>query len=91
VTTPTNLAPTLDTISTQVISTGEEEEVSNEEEEVERDPEPTTGQQEEERNIGDLPGVVLTDMDKLTDKVFGDHVHHNDGTHLYDSIYSDTT
>jgi hypothetical protein len=78
-----------------VIATGEEEiqeekEVSDEVEEVESDPELTTGQQEEERNIGDSPGVILTDVDKLMGKVLGDCVNHNDGTHLDGGISSDT-
>jgi hypothetical protein len=30
----------------------------------------------------DLPGIVLTYTDKEMDKVFRDHIHHNDGTHL---------
>jgi hypothetical protein len=35
------------------------------------------------KTIGaDLPGFVLTYTDKEMDKVFGDHIHHNDGTHL---------
>ena len=44
----------------------------------------------EERTIGDLPGAILSDADRLMDKVYGDHVHQNDGTHLDGGITDDT-
>jgi hypothetical protein len=33
----------------------------------------------------------MTDVDKMMDKVYGDHVHHNDGTHLDGGISNDTS
>ena len=97
--TPTNLLPTLGTTATQEMpcAAGEEEEQEgiegseDKQEHTESDGEPTDAQGEEVSNTGDLPGVVLSDVDKLMDKVFGDHVHHNDGTHLDGGISSDTT
>jgi hypothetical protein len=37
------------------------------------------------RNKGDLPGYLLTAVDKAFDSVYGDHVHQNDGTHLHNN------
>jgi hypothetical protein len=39
--------------------------------------------------IGDLPGVEMTEADKLLLKVYGDYVHQNDGTHLDGGIADD--
>ena len=43
----------------------------------------------EEQSIGDLPGVELSDADRMMDKVYGDHVHQNPGTHLRGDIPDD--
>jgi hypothetical protein len=42
-------------------------------------------------NPGDLPpGVIITDeADRMMDKVYGDHVHQNPGTHLDGGIADD--
>ena len=37
----------------------------------------------------DLPGYVLTEADRLLDKVYGDHVHANPGTHLSGNFIED--
>jgi hypothetical protein len=37
----------------------------------------------------DLSGFVLTYTDTYMDKVFGDHIHHNDGTHLDGGVGDD--
>jgi hypothetical protein len=52
---------------------------------------PPAGTEEDERSIGDLHGTTLNDVDCLMDKVIGDHVHQNYGTHLDDGIADDTT
>ena len=39
----------------------------------------------------DLPDYTVTDIDRMMDKVFGDHVHQNDGTHLTGGIADDVT
>lgn len=44
----------------------------------------------EVRSVGDLPGYSLSDADRMLDKVFGDHVHQNDGKHLDGGILDDT-
>jgi hypothetical protein len=54
---------------------------------------PRKGQQEdilhEDRENGDIPGAVTSDADQLMDKVYGDHVHQNPGTHLCGDIADD--
>ena len=42
-----------------------------------------------EQEIGDLPDIELSDADRLMDKVYGDHVHQNPGTHLSGDIPDD--
>ena len=39
-------------------------------------------EEEEERNVGDLPGATILAADRLLDTVYGDHVHQNLGQHL---------
>jgi hypothetical protein len=39
-----------------------------------------------EQEIGDLPHIQLSDADRMMDKVYGDHVHQNSGTHLSGDI-----
>ena len=39
----------------------------------------------------DLPDYTVTDIDRMMDKVFGDHVHQNDGTHLTGGVVDDAT
>ena len=43
----------------------------------------------EEQDIGDLPDIELSDADRMMDKVYGDHVHQNPGTHLRGDIPDD--
>jgi hypothetical protein len=45
--------------------------------------------QAEEQEIGDLPDIHLSDADRMMDKVYGDHVHQNPGTHLRGDIPDD--
>jgi hypothetical protein len=33
-------------------------------------------------NPGDLPGAIITEADRMMDKVYGNRVHQNPGTHL---------
>ena len=40
----------------------------------------------EEQNIGNLPSATISEADRMMDKVYGDHVHQNDGTHLDSGI-----
>ncbi len=42
-----------------------------------------------EQEIGDLPDIELSDADRMMDKVYGDHVHQNPGTHLSGDIPDD--
>jgi hypothetical protein len=43
-----------------------------------------------ENAVGDLPGAIVSDADRmLVDKVYGDHVHQNPGTHLNGGIEDD--
>ena len=42
-----------------------------------------------EQEIGDLPDIELSDADRLMDKVYGDHVHQNPGTHLDGRVTDD--
>ena len=46
-------------------------------------------EQAEEQEIGDLPDIELSDADRMMDKVYGDHVHQNPGTHLSGDIPDD--
>jgi hypothetical protein len=39
----------------------------------------------------DLPGTAIYEIDHAMDRVHGDHVHQNDGSHLDSGITSDTT
>jgi hypothetical protein len=39
--------------------------------------------------VSDLPGTMLTEVERLVDKFFGDHVRQNDGTHLNDGVADD--
>jgi hypothetical protein len=50
--------------------------------------EPDIGQAEEQE-IGDLPDIELSDAGRMMDKVYGDHVHQNPGTHLRGDIPDD--
>lgn len=43
----------------------------------------------EERCIGDLPGATISEVDRMLDEVYGDHVHQNPGTHLDGGISDD--
>jgi hypothetical protein len=45
--------------------------------------------QAEEQEIGDLPDIELSDASRRMDKVYGDHVHQNPGTHLRGDIPGD--
>jgi len=45
--------------------------------------------EQEERHIGDLPGAVISEVDRKMDEVYGDHVHQNPGTHLDGGISDD--
>jgi hypothetical protein len=45
--------------------------------------------QAEEQEIGDLPDIELSDAGMMMDKVYGDHVHQNPGTHLRGDIPDD--
>jgi hypothetical protein len=61
-----------------------------------REPAESKGQEQpdgreemEERNIGDLPGATISDADRLLNKVYGDYVHQNPGTHLDGGIADD--
>jgi hypothetical protein len=52
--------------------------------------EPTKGEDKpHEREDGDVPGSSLSDADQKMDKVYGDHIHHNPGTHLSGGIADD--
>jgi hypothetical protein len=42
-----------------------------------------------EQEIGDLPDIELSYADRMMDKVYGDHVHQNPGTHLSGDIPDD--
>jgi hypothetical protein len=42
-----------------------------------------------EREDGNVPGSSLSDADQKMDKVYGDHVHQNPGTHLSGGIAND--
>jgi hypothetical protein len=46
-------------------------------------------EQAAEQEIGDLPDIKLSDADRMMDKVYGDHVHQNPGTHLSGDIPDD--
>jgi hypothetical protein len=67
--------------STPNIQTDKEE--AEEEDEEEEEEQPVNNQ------FGDLPGVEMTAADKILHKVYGDHVHQNDGTHLDGGISDD--
>jgi hypothetical protein len=98
-TTPTNLMPTLGVAATRMPAPGNDEFrgkknkklESDRQADAESDTELTTEHEEERICIGDLPGTVLTDVDRMMDRVYGDHVHHNDGTHLDGGISDDAT
>jgi hypothetical protein len=47
--------------------------------------------EEEEIPVRDMPGATIDTVDQMMDKVFGDHVHHNDGLHLDGGIADDAT
>jgi hypothetical protein len=40
-------------------------------------------------NPGDLPGAIITEVDRMMDKVYGNHIHQNPGTHLDGGIADD--
>jgi hypothetical protein len=42
-----------------------------------------------ENAVGDLPGAIISEADRMLDKVYGDHVHQNPGTHLNGGIEDD--
>jgi hypothetical protein len=42
-----------------------------------------------EQEGGDVPGSSLPDVDQKMDKVYGDNVHQNPGTHLSGGIAND--
>jgi hypothetical protein len=42
-----------------------------------------------ENAVGDLPGAIVSDADRMLDKVYGDHVHENPGTYLNGGIEDD--
>ena len=50
---------------------------------------PAANPHPEERQNGDLPDAILSEADRMIDKVFGDHVHQNPGTHLDGGIADD--
>jgi hypothetical protein len=54
-----------------------------------RQDQPAGRTDEEERNVGDLPGAHISEADLLLEKVFGDYVHQNPGTHLNGGIADD--
>jgi hypothetical protein len=87
--------PTLGTVATRVQALGDDEiteEIEEQEQnDAESDPDLPTKHEEEQINIGDLPGDVLTDVDRMMDRVYGEHVHHNDGTHLGGGVSNDTS
>jgi hypothetical protein len=61
-------------------------------EEVESDEErPTETEEQGESPVGDLPRTMLSDVDRLLEKIFGDHGHQNYETHLSGGIADDTT
>jgi hypothetical protein len=41
-------------------------------------------------NPGNFPDAIISDADRMMDKVYGDHVHQNPGTHLDGGIADDT-
>ena len=42
-----------------------------------------------DKELVDLPDFFITDVDRMMDGAFGDHVHQNDGTHLMGGIADD--
>jgi hypothetical protein len=47
--------------------------------------------EEDESPVSDMPGATIDTVDQMMDNVFGDHVHHNDGLHLYGGLTCDVT
>jgi hypothetical protein len=95
--TPTNLITAFDSAESQTISSGmtastsierkrdggdrdTTREANSEEEQLAGEEEGET--EEEESPIGDMPGATIDTVDQMMDNIFGDHVHHNDGSHL---------
>ena len=57
--------------------------------------EPPNSEGKDKENIppdsSDLPDYTLTEVDKIFDEVFGDHIHQNPGLHLDGGITDDAT
>ena len=52
-------------------------------------PEPPVDDTNIPSDNSDLPGYSLTEVDRLLDKVYGDHIHQNPGTHLDGGVADD--
>ena len=78
--------PTVANSETDDKSSEEAERESVEADESRRTP---VGEEEEERNVGDLPGATIAAADRLLDTVYGDYVHQNSDQHLDGGIADD--
>jgi hypothetical protein len=82
--------PTVDEVPPLIYASDDEEEARES-----TDPPAQAGEDSVDGGLGEVevlnfPDAIISDADRMMDKVYGDHVHQNPGTHLDGGIADDT-